>query len=103
MAEIQDREVEEVGDEDYLRPDKVRAHKEHDKGKVEEVVEDEVAADAGGIVDGLLLAGEEVCDVTELEDKEADPGISVLAKDGFGGGASGKAKEVKRTSKCLRG
>lgn len=75
VAEIQDREVEEVGDEDDFGPDKVRAHKEHDKGKVEEIVEDEVAADAGGIVDSLLLTGEEVRDVSELEDKEADPEI----------------------------
>lgn len=90
MAEIQHRQVEKVEDENNLGPDKVRAHKEHDKGKVEEVVEDEVAADAGGPVDGLGDAGEEVGDVAELHDEEDDP-VDV-AEDGVHG--EGGAVEV---------
>ena len=51
----------------------VRADKEHDEAKVEEVVQDEVASDAGGGVDRVGVAGEEVGDVAKLEDEQADP------------------------------
>ena len=46
-------------DEDDLGNGKVRAHEEHDEGKVQQVVENEVAADAGGGVDDGGVAGEE--------------------------------------------
>lgn len=74
VAEVQGRQIEEVDDEHDLGPDEVRADKEHDEGKVEEVVDDEVAADAGGVVNGFGGAREEVRDVAELEDEEDDPG-----------------------------
>lgn len=74
VAEVERREVDEVDDEDELSPVEVGADEEHDKGKVQEVVEDEVAADAGGGVDGVGVLGEEVGDVAKLEDEEADPG-----------------------------
>lgn len=44
MAEVERRQVEEVDDQDQLSPDEVGSDEEHDEGKVEEVVEDEVAA-----------------------------------------------------------
>lgn len=77
VAEVEARQVDEVEDEDDLGPVEMRADKEHDEGEVEEVVEDEVAADAGGGVDGVGVLGEQVGDVAELEDEEEDPvGVS---------------------------
>lgn len=78
MTEIQAREVDKVDDEHDFCPCKVRAHKEHDKGKVEEVIQDEMAAYAGCPGDDFLLAGEEVSHVAELEDEEDDPGGKML-------------------------
>lgn len=45
VAEVQSRKVEEVDDQDDLSPDKVRADKQHDKGEVQQVVQNEVASD----------------------------------------------------------
>lgn len=80
VAEVERREVDEVDDENHLGPVEVGADEEHDEGKVEEVVEDEVAADAGGGVDDLGVLGEEVGDVAKLEDEEDDPGYVSTGK-----------------------
>ena len=40
MPEIQRGQIDEVQDNDYLRPGKEGAYKEHNEGKVEEIVED---------------------------------------------------------------
>lgn len=74
VAEIQRREVDKVEDDDELGPAKVAADKEHDKGKVQQIVEDKVAPDAGSGVANVCVFGKEVHDVAKLEDKEADPG-----------------------------
>lgn len=89
VAEVERRQVEKVEDDDEFGPDEVRAHKEHDKRKVEEVVENKVAADAGCVVDRLLFAGEEVRNVAELEDEENDP-VNVTED-----GAHGKCRSVQ--------
>ncbi len=73
VAEVERDEVDEVGDEHHLGPVKVRVDKEPDKEGVEEVVDDEVAADARGGVDNVGVAREEVANVAELEDEEDDP------------------------------
>ena len=73
VAEVQRREIHKVEDEHDLGPGKVRANKEHDKSKVEQVVEDKVAANAGSPVNRLLSTGEEVRDVAKLENEENDP------------------------------
>ena len=73
VAEVEGGEVDEVGNENHLRPGKVRADKEHHKGKVEEVVEDEVATNTGSSVDGISVLGEEVEDVAKLKGEEEDP------------------------------
>jgi hypothetical protein len=52
---------------------KVRADKEHDKREMEEVVEDEVASNAGGSVDNVGVAREEVANVTSLENEQDNP------------------------------
>lgn len=73
VAEVQRAEVEEVEDEDQLGPAEIGPHKEHDEGKVEKVVEDEVAAHAGGGVDVVGIAREETADVAGLEDEQENP------------------------------
>lgn len=74
VAEVERRQVGEVDDQDELSPAKVGAHKQHDKGEMQKVVEDEVRSDAGGGVDIVAVAREEVTDVADLEDEENDPG-----------------------------
>lgn len=61
------------------------ADKEHDERKVEQVIEDKVASDAGGGVANVRVLGEEVEDVAKLEDKEEDPGVCVSRRPSFGG------------------
>lgn len=73
VAKVEPREVDEVDDEDQLGPDKVGADKEHDKCKVKKVIENEVAADTGGSVGTVGIAREEVGNVSDLQDEEANP------------------------------
>lgn len=56
----------------------MRADEEHDKGEVEEVVEDEVASNAGGGMNMSGIRREEVANVATLKDEEDDPNM-VLA------------------------
>ena len=88
VAEIQRRQVEEVDDEDQLSPGEVRADEEHDEGEVQQVVEDEVAANGAGRVHRLDVAREEADEIAALEDEEDDPdeGGSVPAGTGTGSG-----------------
>jgi hypothetical protein len=73
VAEVQRREVEEVEDENDLGPVEVGADKEHHKRKVQQVVGDEVASNAGGGVHMGRVGREEVSNVAALEDEENDP------------------------------
>ena len=73
MAEIQARQVEEVDDQDDLRPDEVAADEEHDEGELKEVVEDEVGSNGCGGVDVVSVGGEQVPDIADLEDEQEDP------------------------------
>lgn len=56
MAEVERGQVDEVENENDLSPVEVRADKQHDKSEVEEVVEDEVASNAGSSVDNVRVA-----------------------------------------------
>jgi len=73
VAQVEKGEVGEVEDHDKLGPDKVRADKENDEGKLEEVIQDEVASDTGSCMDTLGFGGEQVPDVADLEQEEEDP------------------------------
>jgi hypothetical protein len=57
----------------------VGANEEHDEGKVQEVVEDEVAADTCSRVHIVDITREEVANVSSLQDKENGPKCSVSA------------------------
>jgi hypothetical protein len=88
VAEVDRSQLEEVDDQNYLRPDRVRADPEHDPGEVEDVepvrlvavlqqrvdnIQDEVASDRGGRVDGRLIAAEQVPDVDQLQEPKRNP------------------------------
>lgn len=70
VAEGKGGEVEEVDDQDDLSPAEVSTGEEHDEGEVEEVVQDEVRPYSGGSVDLFEVAGEEVEDITNLQDEQ---------------------------------
>ena len=83
VAEVQGGEVDEVENQDNLSPVEVGADKEHDESEVEEVVEDEVASDAGGSMNDVRVAREEVTNVTGLENEEDNPGKAVSIRVQF--------------------
>lgn len=58
VAEVERGQVDEVENEDDFSPVEMRADKQHDKSEVEEVVEDEVASNAGSSVDNVRVARE---------------------------------------------
>lgn len=73
VAEVQRAEVGKVEDEDDLGNGKVRVDKQQHEDDVQDVVEDEVAADACCGVDDVGAAGEERGGVSELENEEHNP------------------------------
>ena len=73
VAEVERAQVEEVDDQDQFGPVEVRANEEHDKGKVEEVVDDEMASNARRSVHDVRIGGEEMANVASLQDKEHNP------------------------------
>jgi hypothetical protein len=73
VAEVKRSEVEEVNNQDEFGPVEVRANKEHDECKVEEVVDDEVASHAGSGIDMARVGRKEVTNVASLENEEDDP------------------------------
>lgn len=58
VAEIESSQVEEVDDQNYLSPSKVSPDEEHDEGKLQKIVEDEVASYTSGSLDMLTLVRE---------------------------------------------
>lgn len=105
VAEVERDEVDEVEDEHHLGPVKVRVDKEVDKEGVQQVVDDEVAADARGGVDILGVVGEEVADVAELEEEEDDPAswARLLAWSSSGGAGGGAGRNDVRTRRWRQG
>jgi len=73
VAEIEGRQVEEIDDQNHLSPDEVSANKQHDKGKLQEVVKDEVTSDTSGSLNIVIVIREEVPHVTDLEEEEGEP------------------------------
>lgn len=73
VAEVERGQVDKVDDQDNFGPGKVRADEEHDEGKVQQVVENEVAANTGSGLNIVGVLREEVSDVANLENEEDDP------------------------------
>jgi len=73
IAQVKEGEVAKVEDHNELGPDEVRADKEDDEGELEEVIQDEVASDAGSCMDIFGFGGEQIPDVADLEQEEEDP------------------------------
>lgn len=55
MAEIEGGQVEEVDDQDNLSPGEVSSDEEHDEGKMQKVVKDEVASHTSSGLDIFTL------------------------------------------------
>lgn len=66
MTEVQRGQIDEVEDDDQFSPAEQGPHKQHDKGEVQQVIENEVTSDSTGGVDTLDVAREEMCDVAAL-------------------------------------
>jgi len=73
VAEVKGRQVEEVENQDQLRPNIVATHEQHHECKVEEVADDKVTSYTGGCVDIVGIGGEEGPDISDLQDEEDNP------------------------------
>lgn len=73
VAEVERREVDEVDDQHNLGQDKVRADEQHHPGEVKQVIDNEVASHRACRIDCLDFGGEEVADVSELQDENDKP------------------------------
>lgn len=73
VAEVQRAEIRKVENQDDLCNGKVLRYKEQDEDDVQQVVEDEVAANAGCGMDDVGVAGEEGGGISELENEEHNP------------------------------
>ena len=73
VAKVQRRQVDPVEDDHDLGPGEVASHKQHDEGKVEEVVHDEMAPHGAGRVQLLEVGREEVRNVAALQDEQEKP------------------------------
>lgn len=74
MTEIKEGKIEEVNDQNDLRPDEMGSDEEHDKSKLQEIVEYEVRSNSCCSVNMGSLVREEVPHVTDLEEEEYNPG-----------------------------
>ena len=74
VTEVCRREVEEVDHQEKLSPEEVGAHEEHDESEVQEVVENKVASNTCRSLNMCVILGEEVGNVTKLEEVETNPG-----------------------------
>jgi hypothetical protein len=60
VAEIEGRQVEEIDNQNNFSPDEMSSNKEHDEGKLQEVVEDEVASNTCGSLNMFTVLREEM-------------------------------------------
>jgi len=73
VAEIKGGQVEEVDNQDDLGPDKMPADEEHDKRKLQEVIEDEVASNPSSRLNMVTVLREEVPQVSDLKEEDSEP------------------------------
>lgn len=73
VAEVEGGQIEEVDNQDELSPEEMAADKQHDKPKLEQVVDYEMASNTSGCIDIVRVGGEQVPDISELEDIEDNP------------------------------
>ena len=71
LSKVADRHVGQVYAHEELSPAEVRADKEHDEGKVEEVVEDVVGCRVGGIFHLCRIRRKQMAHVDDLRDKQS--------------------------------
>jgi len=73
VSEIEGGQVEEVGNENDLCPNVVSSNEEHNEGELQQVVEDEMTPDSRGGVHVIGVGGEEMPNISDLEDPEDNP------------------------------
>jgi len=73
VAEIQGRKIEEVENQDELSQVETRPNKEHDEPKLEQIVENEMASNGSSSIDKFSVGGEQVPNVSDLEEEEQNP------------------------------
>ena len=73
VAEVEGGKVEEVDNQDDFSPDVVTTDEEHDERELEEVIDYEMASNTGSCIDIVGVGGEEVPDISNLQDEENDP------------------------------
>lgn len=73
VAKVAGRQVGKVDNEQQLGPAKVRAHKQHNEGKVEKIMENVMTTDARGMINISYIRGKEMTNICELEDEENEP------------------------------
>ena len=77
MPEVQRRQVEEIDNKDEFSPDEVSTNEQHDEGKLQEIVENEMASNTSSSIDIFGIVGEKVPDVSNLQEEEDNPNIPV--------------------------
>ena len=73
MAEVEGRQVEEIDNQNDFSPDEVSTNEEHNESEVQQVVEDEVASDTRCSENVVGILGEQVPNISDLEEEESDP------------------------------
>jgi hypothetical protein len=75
MSEIQEGEIEEVGDQDQFSNQEESTDEEHHKSKLEKVVEDEMASNSSSCLNMFGFVREEMPYVDDLEEEEGEPTV----------------------------
>jgi len=73
VPEIEGGQIKEVDDQDDLSPDEMSSNEEHDEGKLQEVVDDEVASNTRSSLNIVTVLREEVPQINDLEEEEENP------------------------------
>lgn len=74
MAEVEGGEVEEVDDQNDLSNDEMSTNEQHDEGKLEKIVENEMTSNSRSSLDLLSGLREQMPQVGDLEQEEGEPG-----------------------------
>jgi len=73
MAEVERCKIEEIGDKDNFTRPEVASDPEHDVGKDQKIVKDEMGSDVGCTSYEVLVGRVQMPDVPALQDQEDDP------------------------------
>ncbi len=83
MTEVQGGQVDEVGNQEKLRPNMETVDEEHYPCKLEKVIQYEMTSYTCSGIGVIAIRGEEGPDVSGLREKEDSPGANSVS-EGFG-------------------